>query len=123
MAEIRHNTTKGAIVLALLCTLFIAVGQLFYKLGSEKIIDIISFFNLFVILGLFSYFLGSILYIFALKKGELTVILPPLALNYVWVALLSIIFLGEIITFLRGVGIFSVAVGVVIIGTGGGHGY
>tara|TARA_Y100000031_G_C8122985_1_gene339142 strand:- start:252 stop:623 length:372 start_codon:yes stop_codon:yes gene_type:complete len=122
VAEIRYNTTKGAIVLALLCTLFTAVGQLFYKLGSEKITDFLSFFNLFILIGLFSYFLGSILYILALKKGELTVILPLLALNYVWVALLSIIFLGEIINLLRWLGIFSVIIGVIIIGRGGGNG-
>ncbi len=123
MTETKHTTTKGAIVLALLCTIFIATGQLFYKLGSEKIIDVISFFNFFVIIGIFSYFLGSILYILALKKGELSVILPLLALNYVWVALLSIIFLGEIVTLLRWAGISSVVIGVIIIGTGGGHGY
>ena len=123
MTDIKHTTPKGAIILALLCTIFTATGQLFYKLGSEKIVDIISLFNLFVIIGLFSYFLGSILYILALKKGELTVIAPLLSLNYVFVALLSILFLGEIITLLRWAGIFSVVVGVIIIGTGGGHGY
>ena len=122
MAETKHTTTKGAIVLALLCTIFIATGQLFYKLGSEKIVDFISLFNLFVFIGLFSYFLGSILYILALKKGELSVILPLLALNYVWVALLSIIFLGEAVNLLRWSGISLVVVGVIIIGTGGGHG-
>ena len=122
MTDIKHITPKSAIVLALACTLFTATGQLFYKLGSEKIVDIISLFNLFVVIGLFSYFLGSILYILALKKGELTVITPLLALNYVWVALLSIIFLGEIISILRWAGIFSVMVGVIVIGIGGGHG-
>ena len=78
---------------------------------------------MFVIIGLFSYFLGSILYIIALKKGELSVLAPVLALNYVWVVLLSIIFLGESINILRGAGIFSVIIGVMIIGAGGWHGY
>ena len=119
MTGIKHTTPKGAIVLALACTLFTAIGQLFYKLGSEKIIDIITIFNLFVFIGLFSYFLGSILFVLALKKGELIVIAPMLSLNYVWVALLSIVFLGETITLLRWAGIASVAIGVSIIGIGG----
>lgn len=118
MSETTH-TPKFAIVLALICTIFISVGQLFYKLGSEEVIDIISLFNIFVILGLFSYFLGSILYIIALKKGELTVLAPVLALNYVWVVLLSIIFLGEVINILRWTGIASVVIGATVIGVGG----
>ena len=109
-------TSKFAIVLALICTIFVSIGQLFYKLGSEKVVDILSLFNLFVIIGLFSYFVGSIFYIIALKKGELSIIAPLLALNYVWVALLSIVFLGETINALRWVGIVSVVIGISIIG-------
>jgi len=110
------NTPKSAIALALICTIFVSIGQLFYKLGSERMVDIISLLNLFVIIGLFSYFIGSIFYIIALKKGDLSVIAPLLALNYVWVALLSIVFLGEVINALRWIGIGSVVIGVSIIG-------
>lgn len=117
------RTQKFSIVLMLICTIFVSVGQLFYKLGSEKVTGIISLFNVFVIIGLFSYFFGSILYVIALKKGELSVLAPLLALNYVWVVLLSIIFLGESINILRWMGIFLVIVGVMVIGTGGWHGY
>jgi undecaprenyl phosphate-alpha-L-ara4N flippase subunit ArnE len=118
----KHTTSISAIILALTCTIFTSTGQLFYKLGSEKIVDFLSFFNLFVIIGIFSYFLGSILFVMALKKGELTVVAPMLSLNYVWVALLSITFLGETINLLRWAGIASVAVGVSIIGIGGRNG-
>jgi len=116
-------TPISAIILALTCTIFSSTGQLFYKLGSEKIVDFMSFFNPFVIVGIFSYFLGSILFIFALKKGELTVVAPVLSLNYVWVALLSIFFLSETINLVRWIGIGSVVVGITIIGVGGRNGH
>lgn len=118
----RAATTKFAVFLALLCTFFISAGQLFYKLGSEKVVSILSFFNIFVIIGVLSYFLGSFLYIIALKRGELSVIAPVLALNYVWVALLSIMFLAETVNAVRWLGIASVVVGVGIIGIGGRNG-
>ena len=116
-------TPKAAIALALICTFFISIGQLFYKLGSERVTGIISLFNIFVIAGIIFYFLGSILYIAALKKGELTVIAPLLALNYIWVVLLSIIFLGELASALRWSGVAFVVIGVSFIGVGGRYGY
>jgi len=119
----KNHTPKIAIILALICTIFVSIGQLFYKLGSYKVTGFLSLINLLVLIGFFSYFLGSILYVIALKRGDLTVIAPLLALNYVWVVLLSIIFLGEAISLLRWVGVASVVIGVSIIGIGGGYGY
>lgn len=118
LTEMRHPTPVSAIILALICTIFVSTGQLFYKLGSEKVVDLPSFFNLFVIMGMVSYLIGAVLFVIALKKGELTVIAPMLSLNYIWVALLSIFFVGETINLLRWIGIASVVVGVGIIGVG-----
>lgn len=117
-----ENTKKISIVLALICTLFIAAGQLLFKIGSAKIVDIISFFNLFVIGGAFCYGLGAILFILALKKGELSVIVPLMALNFVWVGILSTIYLNETLTLVRWTGIIAITTGVAIIGKGGKNG-
>ena len=117
-----QKTKKSAIILALICTLFVAVGQILFKLGSAKIVDILSFFNLSVVGGALAYLLGSILFILALKKGELSVIVPLIALNFVWVGLLSKIYLGEEINLTRWVGIVTIMAGVVFIGKGGRHG-
>lgn len=119
----KHTTPISSIILALICTIFVSTGQLFYKLGSEKVVDLPSFFNLFVMMGVVSYLVGAVLFVIALKKGELTVVAPMLSLNYIWVALLSIFFIGETINLLRWIGIASVAVGVGIIGVGGRNGY
>ena len=113
------KTQKSAILLALICTIFTATGQLFFKVGSAEIVSILSFFNLFVILGAFSYLIGAILFVVALKKGELSVIAPLLALNFVWVGILSTIYLGETINSTRWFGITVIAIGIGFIGRGG----
>ncbi len=116
------KTEKSSVLIALICTIFIATGQLFFKLGSAKIVSILSFFNLFIIIGALSYFIGSILYIISLKKGELSVIAPIFALNFVWVGILSMICLNEAINTTRWIGIATVAIGVGFIGIGGEYG-
>lgn len=116
------KTQKSAILLALICTIFISIGQLFFKIGSAEIISILTFFNLFVIVGAFFYFIGSILYIISLRKGELSVIAPIFALNFVWVGILSMIYLNETINATRWIGIAIVAIGVGFIGMGGKYG-
>ena len=113
------KTSTVAILLTLICTILIATGQLFFKLGSEKIFGFLSFFNLLVIFGLFFYAIGAVIYIFALKRGEVSVIAPLMALNYVWVTLFSMFILKETINGLRFLGIASVVIGVVIIGVSG----
>lgn len=113
------KTQKSAILLVLICTIFISIGQIFFKLGSEKVVSILSFFNLFVVVGAFFYLIGSILYIISLKKGELSIIAPIFALNFIWVGILSTIFLGETINATRWIGIATIAMGVGFIGRGG----
>jgi len=118
----KNRTQKSALLLALITTIFTTTSQLLFKIGSAKVTGILSFFNFFVIVGLFSYFLGSIFYLGALKKGELSVIAPMIALNFVWVAILSIILFGETINFQRWFGIISIVGGVIFVGLGGKYG-
>lgn len=114
----KNKTHKSSIILALVCTLFIAAGQLFFKAGSANIVDVISFFNLFVIIGAVCYGLGSILFILALKKGELSVIVPLMALNFVWVGIISSFYFNEAVTFVRWLGIIAITAGVAVISRG-----
>ena len=101
-----------AIVLVTVCTLFSALGQLFYKLSagsfSFNLVSLITNYNL--LLGLFFYFLGAILLIFALKFGELSTVYPFISLTFIWVFILGVILLHE------PAGPFKVAGTLVIIG-------
>ena len=51
--------------------------------------------------------------------GEVSVLYPLLAMSYVWVSLLSIWFLGEVMTSVKWMGVMGIILGVSFIGIGG----
>lgn len=107
-----------AILIVLLCGLFGAAGQLLIKIGSEKIVmtNLLSVINPYIIVGFALYFFATFFFIYALKYGEVTLLYPLVALNYVWVNGLSIMYLGEANTSLKWIGNASIIFGVVMIG-------
>ena len=73
-------------------------------------------YHLFGGVGLYA--IGTILFIPALKGGELSVLYPFVALNYIWVSLLSVKFLGEKMNRFKWLGIALIIIGVSFIGLG-----
>ncbi|MBI2666205.1 EamA family transporter [Candidatus Woesearchaeota archaeon] len=102
------GTSKKAIVLAIICTLFTSLGQLSWKLGVGKI-DFAhwqTLLNFFFLLGFFLYGLGFLLLVRALKEGELTVVFPIVATSYVWVSLFSpLLFPSDHMNLLKWIGV------------------
>ena len=88
------GTKLSAIILVVIITLLTSAAQIFYKKGADILVfDFLSIItNYYLIIGLFLYFLGAVLLIIALRKGELSVLYPIIALSYVWVSLLSPLF-------------------------------
>ena len=119
----KKKTNWKALILIVSCTLFTSLGQIFLKLGADKLelsfIGIIGNFNL--ILGGIFYVFGLIFLISALKFGDLSFLYPFIALSFVWVGLLSYFFLGEPLTLLKWVAIAIIILGVSFIGVGGHH--
>lgn len=114
-------TTQGwAIALVLISTTLGSLGPLFLKKASHKISFRISSIikNKHLILGIIFYGLGTVLFIPALKGGELSVLYPLVALVYVWVSLFSMKFLGEKMTKLKWLGVALILLGVTLIGLG-----
>jgi drug/metabolite transporter (DMT)-like permease len=113
----RVKTSKTAIILVIICTLLSSLGQLSYKLALEKSENSLFkvVFNPLLYLGLFSYFIGALLLILALKQGELSTVYPFIALGFVWVSFFSIKFLNEKISILRWLGIILIILGLILI--------
>ena len=111
------KTKLWAVILMVLCTIFTASAQLLYKSGVHKLefslVSIISNWN--IILGIVMYGLGAICLIVALRGGQLTVLYPIAASSYVWVALGSGYFFGEIVNKFRWIGIIFIMIGIVMI--------
>ncbi|MBS3165667.1 EamA family transporter [Candidatus Woesearchaeota archaeon] len=115
------NNTK-AIILALICTIIVSVAQILLKLASAdfSIMNIFQqIYNIPLVLGAILYFFGAILFIYAFRLGELSVVYPLMASGYILVTILSVYFLGEVITLQKMIGIIFIGVGVVFIGRGG----
>ena len=114
------KTELWAIGLVLLSTTLGSFGPLFLKKASGKLtLNLKSIFsNYNLLIGLSFYALGTVLFIPALKGGDLSVLYPLVALAYVWVSLLSIKFLDEKMTQLKWLGVSLILVGISLIGLG-----
>jgi len=107
MENLIKNNKKG-IILMLLSSICVCIGQLLWKLSvSGEII--------LLLLGFFFYGIGALIMIIAYKYGELSMLQPMLSLNYVLSIVLAIVVLKEKITILKFIGVFVIIAGVIII--------
>lgn len=102
---------KYGILLMVMSSIFVCVGQLFWKLSVSKGI-------VFLIIGFCFYGVGALIMIIAYKFGSLSVLQPMLSLNYVLSLILAAIVLNEIITLMKVIGVFIIILGVILIGGG-----
>ena len=110
------KTSKKAILLALLSTIFVTAGQFLWKIGAHGT-DLLGYLNFPFLAGTASYGLAMILFVTALREGELSVIYPIMATSFVWIILISP-FLGEIVSSNQWVGVITILFGVSLIGFG-----
>src|SRR3989344_7683202 len=113
-------TQLWAIGLVVVATFVGAFGPILLKKASakklSKIKSLATNYHLFG--GVSLYAIGTILFIPALKGGELSVLYPFVALIYIWVSLLSVKFLGEKMNKWKWAGIALIIIGVSFIGLG-----
>lgn len=107
------------IALTLAAAFIASISQLFFKRGvhgSMTMKSVIkSVFKKGVLLGLFGYFISLVIYLYALSKGELSLVYPIFASSFIFTTLLSAFVLRERITLHRALGILLVFVGITII--------
>lgn len=113
-------TQLWAMGLVILATLVGAFGPILLKKASAKKLSRISSLatNYHLFGGVALYAIGTLLFIPALKGGELSVLYPFVALAYIWVSFLSVKFLGEEMNRLKWFGIALIIIGVSFIGLG-----
>lgn len=102
-------------------------GQLSLKFGMSKIgnfalsagnlpaVFLKAAFNPFVLLGLFCYGMGFLVWLIVLAKAEVSYAYPMISLGYVLTALLAWQLFGENVTFIRMAGIVVTCLGVFLI--------
>lgn len=105
------------------CTLLGAAGQVLMKLGANTLGASTSPVDMLltppVFFGYALYGLMTLLFVFALRNEELSILYPIIALTYVWVAGLSALFFQEPLTVLRLAGVLVIVAGVTVLGKDG----
>lgn len=103
------------------CTILGAVAQMLMKIGLNHLSHpgLVGYLTSLPLLGGYSlYGLNTVLMVFALRDGELSILYPIIALTYVWVTLLSVLFFHESLNTFKLLGVAVVVAGVAILGRG-----
>ena len=96
---------------------FGAYASLFFKKGAKKFTFNLNKIkdNLTVFFGIILYGFSMILYLFALRHGELSIIYPLTSFSYIIVALLSVKKLKEKMNNYKWAGIFIIIIGSILV--------
>jgi len=113
-------TALWSIGLVLFATLVGSLGPIYLKKASGNIHRQIHtiIFNKNLIIGVFFYGLSTVLFLPALKGGDISVLYPLVATSYIWVSFLSIWMLKEKMNVYKWIGILIIIIGVAFIGLG-----
>jgi drug/metabolite transporter (DMT)-like permease len=112
---------RRSVLLVFCCTLVGAAAQILMKVGMEHFrLDLVAILtNLPLVGGYALYGLFTVGLVLALRDGELSMLYPIIALNYVWVTLLSYFLLKETPNVFKNAGILTIVIGVAVLGRGG----
>lgn len=109
LKSIRMN--KKGILLMLVSSICVCVGQLLWKLSS--------LYGLWIMFaGFFFYGVGALIMLYAYRFGRLSILQPMLSLNYVLSIILAALVLKEEISILKCIGVIVIIGGVILIAGG-----
>jgi multidrug transporter EmrE-like cation transporter len=111
---------KGA-GLVFCCTVIGAAAQILLKTGANQLVHP-SLFGMLgnpaLLAGLSLYGVSTLLLVLALKDGELSLLYPIIALTYVWVTGLSLVFFHDRVSPVKLAGVAIIVIGVGVLGKG-----
>jgi uncharacterized membrane protein len=105
------------ILLVLFCAMMGATAQILFKLGSQNVsANPMSWLsNWRIVVGGLLYVISGVLFIFALKSGNVSILYPIIATSYIWVALMARFFLAEPFAAYKWLGIGLIIAGILIV--------
>ena len=118
LRSLAHNS----VLLVFICTLIGAAAQVFFKLGAtalQRATPLQIFTSPVLLIGYVLYGISTGLLVLALRRGQLSLLYPVIALTYVWVTILSIMIFSESLNVYKAVGLAVVIAGVAVIGRDG----
>lgn len=114
---------RRSIVMMFGCTLLGAAGQILMKQGANTLgasnSPLVMLLTPSIFFGYVLYGLMTLLFVFALRHEELSILYPIISLTYVWVAGLSVVFFRESLAGTRLLGVLVIVAGVTVLGRDG----
>ena len=123
-AAVRDSHQIKAMLLVLFCTFVNAASQVFIKKGTaslgahpslvETAVGIFTrpmLFSGYALLGA-----STVMFVLALRRGELSLLFPILTLGYVWVTILSVLIFHDSMNLFKIAGVAVIILGVAILG-------
>ena len=120
----RVKTVDWKIILLTAVAAFMgAIGQVEFKRGADNLQWDIKMLltNHHLILAVTVYALSTLLYVYALSKGNLSILYPIIATSYIWTMIFSQVFLNESVGLTSWAGVFFILLGVALIATQAGR--
>jgi drug/metabolite transporter (DMT)-like permease len=118
---------RQSILIVIACTLLVPVAQYLIKLGANRLAHaglVATLMGIFTIPPLFFgyclYGVFTVLFVYALRHGELSILYPLISLSYVWVTITAIVAFHEHMNPLKLGGLLVIIAGVAVLGWGGG---
>lgn len=117
------HTNPRSIALVMVAAALSVAAQVFFKFASQRAALSLAgtLFNVPLLLGFASYAIVALVFVNALKEGELTVLYPLLATSYIGVALVSPLFFDDSLNTMKVAGMLIVIMGVYFIARGMQH--
>ena len=113
-------TSVLTILTVVIATVVGAFGAIYLKKASSDFSLKLKFLlNKFFLLGVLFYGISTIIYLIALRFGELSILFPTVSTVYIWVNIFSKQFLGEKMTKFKWFGVFIIILGVIFLAFGG----
>lgn len=129
-----QDKRRRAALIVIACTLIIGAAQYLIKLGANQLaaqqhsVHAGSVSLQAAVMGIFTnpaifsgyclYGIFTVLFVFALRHGELSILYPLISLGYVWVAIIGVIAFHESMNPLKLTGIAIIMAGVTVLGRG-----
>ena len=110
------------ILLTALSALIGSIGQLEFKRGASDLkFDFkMLLSNYHLVIGISVYLVSTVIYVYALSKGQLSVLYPIIATSYIWTSIFAKIFLNEPVGTTNWIGVFFILLGITLIATRAG---
>jgi drug/metabolite transporter (DMT)-like permease len=112
-------------VLVVICTILGAAAQLLLKVGSATVATDSLFTIVWtmaanppLVAGLSLYGLSTVLFIYALRNEQLSLLYPLISLTYIWVTIVSVTVLDESLSWWKVSGVLVIVGGVALLGKG-----